>query len=72
MQHGTRDGPCGQATLMSVGKLGEVENIAHSKAISDKLAEIGIPSDRLYIKFNDTLSYNVGVQGGTAKSKLEN
>jgi len=67
MVHGTEEGPCGQATLMSIGKLGEEENLKHSKAISDKIEEIGIPADRLYITFNDTKNYNVGVGGKTAK-----
>ena len=68
MAHGTTEGPCGQATLMSIGKLGETENIKHSKALSEKISQIGIPANRLYITFYDTLSFNVGVRGTTAKA----
>jgi len=69
MVHGTGEGPCAQATVMSIGKLGETENIRHSKALADKVAEIGVPSTRFYITFYDTLSFNVGVAGTTAKVK---
>ncbi len=68
MVHGTEEGPCAQATLMSIGKLGEEANIRHSKALADKVSEIGVPSNRFYVTFYDTLPYNVGVRGTTARA----
>jgi hypothetical protein len=67
MVHGTEEGPCGQAIVMCIGKLNPESNIGYSKELFDKIAEIGIPSNRLYILFNEVQSYQVGISGTTAK-----
>jgi len=65
MVFGGTDEPCGQCTLMSIGRLGDKENISHSKALFEKIFEIGIPNDRMYITFQDEKSSNVGYSGTT-------
>jgi len=66
MAFGGTEEPCAIANLMSIGKLGKKENIAHSKALFEKItAELGISPSRMYITFQDEPSSNVGYQGTT-------
>lgn len=66
MVFGGTDEPCGQAFLMSIGQLGQKENIAHSKGIFEKISKsLGIPPTRMYITFHDEKAMNVGYNGTT-------
>jgi len=66
MAFGGSEEPCAIANLMSIGRLGQKENIAHSKALFEKItAELGILPTRMYITFQDEPSSNVGYNGTT-------
>jgi len=58
-----------QVILQSIGKLGEEENAKHSKAICDKVAELGVGPTRVHILFQDVPGYAVGTDGTACKVK---
>jgi len=66
MLWGGNDKPCGSATLMSIGCLGQEENKKHAAVLYPILEkELGIPGDRLYITFCNEKTENVGYTGTT-------
>ena len=66
LNFGGTDEPCAQASLMSIGQLGGKENVKHSKAIFEKVAEdLGVPTNRMYVTFIDKPSFEVGYDGTT-------
>ncbi|CAH0549069.1 unnamed protein product [Brassicogethes aeneus] len=66
MSWGGSNAKCAQATLMSIGALGQEQNKKHSKAIFDLITkELGIADDKMYISFTDNPSMNVGYQSTT-------
>ncbi|XP_015923734.1 macrophage migration inhibitory factor homolog [Parasteatoda tepidariorum] len=59
-------GRCGHAELNSIGNLGKEENIALSKQLFSHFEKtLKIPSDKMYIKFEDLKKENVGYAGTT-------
>ncbi|CAH0758702.1 unnamed protein product [Diatraea saccharalis] len=62
---GTTD-PCAIANLMSIGGLGVELNKKHAKVLFDLVEmELGIPSDRMYITFQNAPTSDVGYKGTT-------
>ncbi|XP_060533679.1 macrophage migration inhibitory factor homolog [Cylas formicarius] len=58
--------PAAQATLMSIGALGPKENVKISKALAEVVEQsIGVPSDRMYIHFQNAAASDVGYNGTT-------
>lgn len=55
---GTSD-PCAYGTLVSIQKLGSM-NKQYSKAIMEGLEKLGIPSNRIFIHFQETEPSYVG------------
>lgn len=65
--------PCGFATLMSIGQLGIEENKKHAAALYDHVCKhLGIPKDRMYISFVDSLPSTMGYNGSTFHPMLGN
>lgn len=66
MSFGGTEEPCGELEFISIGKLGEKENIKHSEKIMAYMNEaVGIPKDRMYIIFRDAPRSEVGFKGTT-------
>ncbi|XP_028157647.1 macrophage migration inhibitory factor homolog [Ostrinia nubilalis] len=58
--------PCAIATLMSIGALGVEENKKHAKVLYELVQkELGVPTDRMYITFQNEQTSNVGFKGTT-------
>jgi len=52
---------CAQAEIMSIGNLGDEDNIRITKTVQEFLAEnFGIPANRTYIQFKDAPKGEVG------------
>lgn len=52
--------PCAHVSLISIGRLGVEENKKHSKVIMNELEKLGIPSNRVYIFFQDVHPFEIG------------
>lgn len=66
MTFGGTTEPCGVALLASIGALGVEKNKAHAAKIYAYLEKsLGIPSDRMYIKFDNLATSDVGYKGTT-------
>ena len=58
--------PCAQASLMSIGKLGLVENKKHAAKLFPIVNKhLGVADDRCYLTFIDAKSQDVGFKGST-------
>ena len=72
--------PCAHVTVMSIGNLGNDENIRIASEVSIWIeisnkqwiqvgdfieSELGIPKNRAYIRFDDAPKYEVGWNGTT-------
>jgi len=58
--------PCAHVTVMSIGNLGNDENIRIASEVGDFIeSELGIPKNRAYIRFDDAPKYEVGWNGTT-------
>ncbi|XP_070573090.1 macrophage migration inhibitory factor-like [Ptychodera flava] len=66
MSFGGSTEPCGNAFVMSIGKLGLQENKKITKAFMEHVKEtLGIEPTRMYITFNDEEKMNVGYDMNT-------
>ncbi|XP_063368793.1 macrophage migration inhibitory factor-like [Cydia amplana] len=58
--------PCAIGNVMSIGALGVEQNKKHAKVLYELVEkELGVPSDRMYITFQDEPTGNVGFKGTT-------
>jgi len=66
MSWGGATGPCGLATLMSIGALGVQENKKHSAVLHEHIEKsLGIPKDKFYITYQNSDKSAVGYAGTT-------
>ncbi|KAL0818320.1 hypothetical protein ABMA28_008802 [Loxostege sticticalis] len=66
MSFGGSTSPCAIANLMSIGGLGVDQNKKHAKVIFELVEkELGVPSDRMYITFQNETTSDVGFKGTT-------
>ncbi|KAL4720159.1 hypothetical protein ACJJTC_012463 [Scirpophaga incertulas] len=66
MSFGGTTEPCATANLMSIGALGVEQNKEYAKVLFELVEnELGIPSTRMYITFQNCPSSDVGFNGTT-------
>lgn len=57
--------PAAYVEIMSIGHLGEKENVIISEAVFQLLGKLGIKDTRAYVCFNDKPAFEVGYKGTT-------
>lgn len=63
---GGGDEPSAQVTLMSIGQLGQKENIKHAKVVFEAVSKgLGVDPGKMYVHFQDAKSQDVGYNGTT-------
>eukprot|EP00316_Scyphosphaera_apsteinii_P022209 CAMPEP_0119344800 /NCGR_PEP_ID=MMETSP1333-20130426/107156_1 /TAXON_ID=418940 /ORGANISM="Scyphosphaera apsteinii, Strain RCC1455" /LENGTH=154 /DNA_ID=CAMNT_0007357249 /DNA_START=2141 /DNA_END=2602 /DNA_ORIENTATION=- len=60
MLFGGSDAPCAVGCVYSLGSINQANNGALTAALSDLLADFGIPSNRIYLNFFDIERANCG------------
>lgn len=67
MSWGGSDAPCAFGTLGSIGQINAEANKNTMALLTAHFKQIGVPGDRLYIKFENIKPENCGYNGTTFK-----
>ena len=70
LQFGDRKESFVIGSILSIGRLGEEENIKHSNALISEFEKIGVPPTNVIFHFNEVKSYEVASNKTTFKQIL--
>ncbi|XP_033641516.1 macrophage migration inhibitory factor-like [Asterias rubens] len=69
MSFGGTTEPCAMIDVLSAGKISKEENMKYTKALTELMAKINVPQNRMYVIFVDLPRDNIGVKN-TVLSEL--